>query len=108
PTATPTPTRTSTPTRTPTSTPTITPTFTPTDPNGPTQTPTPSATPCAGKPAAPMLLAPPDGAQKSKTRITLKWSASDCATRYRVLVKLDTKQGSRFFKGKVPATSKKL
>lgn len=108
PTPTPTPTRTSTPTRTPTSTPTIQPTFTPTDPNGPTQTPTPTGTPCAGKPAAPLLLAPSDGAQKSRNKITLKWDPSGCATTYKVVVKLDSKQASPFFRGKVPLTSKKL
>ncbi len=133
PTATNTPTVTNTPTNTPTHTPTFTetvpgsdtqtPTSTPTETltptltNTPTETstptltqtltPTPTATmtpDCTQKPPAPTLLAPANGSQMDKAKVMLQWTSSVCATKYKIKVKQDVKNGPLAYKGKTTAT----
>ncbi len=99
PTITNTPTRTFTPTRTLTPTQTRTPTHTPTrtlTPNA-TRTPTvmPSATACATKPLKPTLLKPKANASVGKARVKLDWSDSLCATKYKVVVRAESKHGTK-------------
>lgn len=120
PTRTNTPTLTNTPTRTPTftGTPTNTPTATNTwDPGNPTwtptatvtpsptptatlvptdtETPTPPATldPCAVRPAGPALVTPDNHANMAQLRIMLRWSSTDCVTRYKLVIKQGAKNG---------------
>lgn len=102
PTSTPTYTPTDTPTDIPTDTPTDTPTDIPTD--TPTYTPTPTEIPppeCTDKPSVPPLLAPERGKSFAKQRVTLKWDSVECATQYRVIVRIDSKQGAKVQKGAV-------
>lgn len=48
--------------------------------------PTATAIACSAKPAAPDLVAPKNNATTTKTRVTLKWQAANCAATYRVKV----------------------
>lgn len=114
PTLTNTPTRTPTFTGTPTNTPTATntwdpgnPTWTPTATDTPsptptatlvpsdTETPTPPATldPCAVRPAGPALVTPDNHANMAQLRIMLRWSSTDCVTRYKLVIKQGAKNG---------------
>lgn len=96
-----TPTPSDTPTETPTFTPTDTPTQTPTLTDTPTLTPTdvPTETPteivCADKPDVPQMIMPEKDAQFTKRRVRMAWNEVSCATRYRVIVRMDSKHGER-------------
>ncbi len=78
---------------TPTPTPTRTPTVTPT----PTLTPKPDAEPtpagCAKKPPRPLPVAPASGKAIGKKRVLLKWQGNNCATTYRVVVRIGNAKG---------------
>lgn len=94
-----------TPTFTVTSTPTqtSTPTFTPTETSTPTFTPT---DPCYGQPAPPRLLRPRNKRTFSTTQITLRWERVECATNYRILVRIDSPSGDPVFRRSVKKLEK--
>lgn len=97
-----TPTITLTPTATVTGGASGTPTRTPTISRTPTVTSTPvSATPCAGKPGKATLVSPNNNATLQVRAVPLAWNAVPCATKYKVLVRVDSKTGARIFKKKV-------
>ncbi len=68
-------------------------------------TPTPSATPldCSNAPALPALIAPNNKKQLKKTKARLNWSVVDCAVKYQIQVRRDTKKGAFVAKKKVAA-----
>lgn len=81
----------------------IRPTPTPTDINAPTATPT--ATPCAGKPGAPALISPANDSSQKKTKVTLTWNQSTCATKYKYMLRQDGKKGLKIKSGKQSGTT---
>lgn len=103
-----------TPTLTATPTDTVTPTTTltasPTDTEIPSVTPTWTATPtdtapvCVSRPDAPDLVSPPDEKQVAKLRVRLKWSDSECAERYQVIVRKGSKTGERIYNARQEVT----
>lgn len=56
------------------------------------------ATTCTAKPAAPTLLKPTNNAHVTNGQVKLDWSDVNCATKYKVRVKQDSKEGSVVFK----------
>lgn len=90
----PTPTKSPTATATRTRTPTLTLTRTPTR----TQTPDTS---CNKKPAAPVLVSPPDFWQNQNQRMKLNWSNAQCAEFYKVIVRLKFTNGVKVDGAKV-------
>lgn len=56
-------------------------------------TPTPTVQPCVGKPGAATLTTPANGATVNVTHVALDWDGVMCATKYKVLVKQDSKTG---------------
>lgn len=117
-TATNTPTRTNTPSPTSSQTATSTATHTSTAMTA-TRTPTatasftPSVTPtvCAGKPKIANLVSPNNPSNLKVKRVPLAWDKSNCANKYKVILKKDTKKGKAFFKKTVDTnqvTTKKL
>lgn len=102
-TATRTETRTRTPTVTQTKTPkTVTRTATSTRTTTSTRTATPSPTlPCGGKLGKTQQYAPNDRSKLKKARVLLAWSNVDCATRYKIVIRLGDKKGQRVFSSKV-------
>ncbi len=58
-----------------------------------TPTPTTPAVNCNQKPAAPTLQIPTNAAQVTATHVSLDWDGVQCATQYKVLVKMDSKKG---------------
>lgn len=90
PTQTRTPTRTATPLRSATPKPTATATRTAT--RTPTRTATAAAVSC-GALNPPTLLTPPDGRNRRKTTLVLKWDVSGCASQYRLQVRADSRSG---------------
>jgi hypothetical protein len=103
PTQTQTPTQTMTPSSTPTSTGTPTQTATPTSTATPTQTATLDA--CAGKPLPVTIFEPDQNQTFDVTRVTVNWSISPCATRYKVVVRQDATDGPRVDRKKTTATT---
>ncbi len=93
-----TPTRTFTPTHTPTRTATFTPSHTPTRTSTPTITSSPTttftATPCAGAPTVPKLKSPKEGVTVNTRAVPLNWRDVVCATRYEVIVRRGSEQGT--------------
>lgn len=76
-------------------------TATPTETSeGPTATATETQDPCTPPPLAPELLAPQHQAVlQNKTRIKLRWSKVDCANKYRILVRRDSRTGEPVARG---------
>lgn len=81
-------------TATPTNTPPAPATATPTK----TATSMPTLVPCQTKPAAPVLVSPANGGNMSKAKAKLDWQDTNCATKYSILVKQDSKQGTKIAK----------
>lgn len=77
------PTATATKTASPTATKTATPAATNTPPNGQ----------CNTKPNAPTLQSPANGAVVTTPKVKLDWANVNCATKYKVRVRIDSKQG---------------
>lgn len=71
---------------------TVSVTPTPTATSTATRTPTPTTPSCSTAPNAPTLLAPANKATVTKARITLKWSAPNCAKTYQVVIRRDNKK----------------
>lgn len=128
PTRTHTPTQTITGTRTNTPTASVTPSVTPTDAGGASPTPTgtvtasgtPTASPtatltatatnttisCANvAPGAFNTLKPNDGATLYKSRLLLRWTASECANIYRITLRQSSKKGPPLANTKTTKTS---
>jgi hypothetical protein len=108
---TPTPSLTFTPvTGTATNTPTATTTATATATATPSRTATATATTiaCSGPPDKVKLLKPKNKANMGKRKVKLKWEKDDCATKFKVIVKMDSKKGKTAFKSsKVKGTKVK-
>lgn len=106
----PSPTHTTTATATTTRTPTNTLTHTPTPTHTPTQlstatstptapvTNTPTVTACSGKPGKIVLVSPNKNANLMVRAVPLAWQGDPCASKYKVIIKYDTKKGARAFK----------
>ncbi len=77
----------------------------------PTNTPTPTATPpsneCQNKPAAPQLSKPKANAEVKSQTPQLDWNDVQCATKYKVVVKKDAKNGVKAFKKAVTVSQVK-
>ncbi len=111
PTNTPTNTPTDTPTNTPTNTPTDTPEFTDTPTNTPTNTPTatltrtPTPVPCSGEPSAVTILDPKQGESFIEDQVDVVWTQSPCAEKYKLVIRMDAKDGLRVDRKKTTGTS---
>lgn len=87
-----------------TPTPTATLTHTPGGPTEtPTGTPTPTTTPnaCSGKPPQPTLRSPANGKSVKVKKVPLAWDGSDCAKKYKVVIKLGSAKGKNVQKKKL-------
>ncbi len=60
---------------------------------------------CTGRPAAPSLLAPATSTQLTKPKVAMDWNDVPCATKYKVRVKQDSKQGTVVFKKALTASN---
>lgn len=59
---------------------------------------TPTPNPCTNAaPGAPTLTTPTGGAQVTQKKVDLNWNDVPCATKYKVLVKQDSKKGAKAF-----------
>lgn len=89
------------PTSTPTRTPTTVNSPTPTSTAGPGATPTVTNTPsaCDGvKPNAPILESPTQNEKVGSVAVALGWSDSNCAVKYKVVVRLGSQSGTQVVK----------
>jgi hypothetical protein len=71
---------------------------------GSNSAPTPTPNPCALKPAGPSLNSPLSGTVLSTAKVQLDWNGVPCATKYKVQVRQDSKQGLRVFKKALQTT----
>lgn len=53
--------------------------------------------PCAGAPTKPALLTPPQSAKLMTTKVLLDWAGPDCAKKFSIIVRRDSKAGSIVF-----------
>jgi hypothetical protein len=58
---------------------------------------TPTPNPCSQKPGAAALTTPANGGQTHQTKVVLDWDDVNCATKYKVVVKQDSKKGLKVF-----------
>lgn len=68
----------------------------------PTPAPTPTANPCPGVPDMPVLGTPADNVVVKRTHVPLRWNASQCATRYRIQVRQDSKSNPNWLHKSIP------
>lgn len=68
-------------------------------------TPTPTTQSCDTKPAAATLTTPANGANVTRTHVSLDWDGPNCATKYKVVVRQDSKKGIKADKHTVGPTS---
>jgi len=62
----------------------------------PTPTPTSTPDPCSGvKPSAPNLVSPAANAKVNTRAVPLDWDDVSCATKYKIVVRVDSKTGSK-------------
>ena len=69
-----------------------------------TLTPTSTEAPCTPPPLAPELVAPQHHSVLKNTRIKLRWSEVNCANKYRILVRRDSREGEPVARGHTKKT----
>lgn len=79
-------------------------TMTPTPAVSQTATRTPTAQGCSTVPVKPKLSSPSNGAVKSDQAVDLHWEKVNCATRYRVTVRMDSTSGTTVVQQDVTST----